>query len=198
MVKRVAKHIPLSKSVVEATLNYSVKFGEDFQFRKGGKLLGLGPINVITNGEKSNPNGWSVRAMFKPKGKAGLYTYHQNRLGKYGDTEISSTPVFTPGKYSNVSLYVKVNTPAKDSNGILELWVDGKRVSYRNNIQFRAEEGENTLINTFVFQTFHGGSTRSYAPRDSKGNFVTNYAWFDNIEIYEGKHITMTKNKKKD
>lgn len=191
----VNKHFRLNKGFEEATLNYSVKFSKDFQFKRGGKLLGLGPKMIISSGKESTPDGWSVRAMFKPKGRTGSYIYHQNRKGKWGDTKISDSIVFTKGKYSNVSLYVKVNKPASEKNGIMELWVDGKLVVYQDGIQYRAEDGEHTLINKFLFVTRHGGQRLSYAPRDSKGNFVTNHAYFNNIEIHEGKHITRAKKK---
>ncbi len=200
-----AKHFRLSKGVEEATLNYSVKFAEDFQFRRGGKMFGLAAMNVIRNHMANALDGWNVRVMFKPKvnvkwhrirneGKTAIYIYSQEDrpLGS-GNTTMSKEIVFTKGVYSNVSLYIKVNTPATASNGIVELWVDGKLAVARYDMQYRAVEGKHTLINKFIFSTFHGGKTPSFAPKDIDGNYITVHAWFKNIQVYEGKHITKEK-----
>lgn len=91
-----------------------------------------------------------------------------------GDTKIAKSPVFTLGEYCNVAQYIKVNSPAESHNGIYGLWVDGNLVVKHDDIQYRAVEGEHTRINKFLFVTSYGGQRLSYAPRDLKGNFVTN------------------------
>ena len=47
--KRVMRLIKLPIKLKEATLNYSVKFDENFNFVMGGKLHGLVPENIIKN-----------------------------------------------------------------------------------------------------------------------------------------------------
>ncbi len=187
--KRVVERFKLPEPLDEATLNYVVKFDKNFQFRKGGKIHGLSPIKKIAAGKKMQTDGWSARAIFRTGEKIGSYIYHQNKPGKWGDIVTSEDSVFTLGKYSNVSIYVKVNSPYNKSNGIYELWVDGELTASKYNIQYRAAPGDDTLINLFIFETFHGGQHPGFAPRDKDGNFTTNYAWFDDIEIYKGKHI---------
>ena len=194
----VIKNFDFPHGLEEATLNYLVKFSKDLQFRSGGKLMELGPKKHITGRAKNRPQSWSARATFKKDKKIASYIYHQNRLGKWGDTKTSKLPVFTPGKYNHVAIYVKINKPVTAYNGIYKLWVDGNLVVKHNDIQYRSMEGEDSLINKFLFTTFHGGHTSSYAPKDLKGNFITNYAWFDDIEIYRGKHITLANKNRKD
>jgi N-sulfoglucosamine sulfohydrolase len=83
--KRIVTHEFLPEPGREFTLNYDVRFDEDFQFVKGGKLLGLGPKRHITGGRPIVPGGWSARVTFKEGGAARLYTYHQDQPGQYGD-----------------------------------------------------------------------------------------------------------------
>ncbi len=187
--KLVFKQFRLSENLEEATLNYSVKFAEDFKFTKSGKLFGLVPKKKIVAGNKMRPYGWSARATFKKHGEIASYIYHQNKPKKYGDGMTSAEPVFTPGSYNDVAIYVKLNKPATSKNGVFEIWVDGKLIIQHEGIQYRSVEGPHTLINYFIFTTFHGGSSIGYAPKDKNGNFTTEYAWFDDIKIYKGKHI---------
>lgn len=187
--KLVFKQFRLSENLEEATLNYSVKFAEDFKFTKSGKLLGLVPKKKIVAGNKMRPYGWSARATFKKHGEIASYIYHQNKPKKFGDGITSAKPVFTPGSYNDVAIYVKLNKPAAAKNGVFEIWVDGKLIIQHEGIQYRSVEGPHTLVNYFIFTTFHGGSSIGYAPKDKQGGFTTEYAWFDDIEIYKGKHI---------
>lgn len=187
--ERVVRWIPLPYPLEEATLNFAVKFEKDFQFVRGGKLHGLGPEKPVTGGGEMHPEGWSTRIMFKGFGKVISYIYHQDKPGKWGDGSGTVVPVFTPGEYNYVSLYTKVNSPASSSNGIFEIWVDGELIVKNDSLQLRSVETESALINKFLFSTFHGGNKPSYAPQDSSGNYTTEVAWFDNFEVYEGKHI---------
>jgi len=187
--ERVVKRLPLSYPLEEATLNFAVKFEEDFQFVRGGKLHGLGPEKPVTGGDEMHPEGWSTRVMFKGFGKIISYIYHQNKPGKWGDGSGTVVPVFTPGEYNYVSLYTRVNSPASSSNGIFEIWVDGKLIIKHDSLQLRTIESKASLINNFLFSTFHGGNNPSYAPKDSSGNYTIEIAWFDNFAVYEGKYI---------
>lgn len=187
--KSVMRLLKLSKKVDEATLNYSVKFSDSFNFVIGGKLLGLVPDKKIAGGQTMQPDGWSARANFKKNGGVASYIYHQNKSKKWGDGITYSQPVFTPGAYNNVSIYLKLNKPADKNNGKFEIWVDGNLVIRHDTIQFRKEIGDHTLISAFYFSTFHGGSTEKYAPKNKDGAFTNEYAWFDDIYIYDGKKI---------
>jgi len=195
--KSVMRLFKLPYNLEEATLNYAVKFDEKFKFVKGGKLHGLVPENKIVGGRNMTLNGWSARANFKEDGKVASYIYYQNKPGKWGDGETSSSKIFTPGKYNDVAIYVKLNTPATSRNGVFEIWVDGNLIISHHSIKYRGTEEANTLISNFYFSTFHGGHSLKYAPTNNKGEFSNEYAWFDNFEVYKGKYIRFNKSKNK-
>ncbi len=192
--ERIVNSIKLPESYSEATLNYAVNFDEDFQFPRGGKLHGLGPINKITGGRAIEKDGWSARICFKKKGFITSYVYHQNMKGKYGDGKSSKNFYFKKGKYYQIAIYVKINTPASAANGEVSVYVNGEKVSSYKGLQLRAVDKKDSEINNFLFSTFHGGNTPDFAPKDKNGNYTTVYAWFDNFEIYKGLFIVGNKN----
>lgn len=188
--ERIARALSLPEPGLEFSLNYDVCFEPGFQFVKGGKLLGLGPEKRITGGRPIVPEGWSARVTFKDGGTIKLYTYHQDMKGQYGDRgEIVQPFQFEKGRYYSVSLHVRVNNPPESPNGFSRLYVDGKLIERHENLRLRGTGGENTLINDFLFSSFHGGHRPANAPRDADGNYTTVYATFDNISVYEGEHI---------
>mgnify|MGYP003641414997 FL=1 len=187
--KRVVKEFILEEPIREATLNYSIKFEKGFQFVKGGKLHGLGPVQKVTGGDPIRTNGWSARIMFNPNGKVASYLYHQKMSGTYGEGLHSTKPVFTPGRYNHVAIYVKLNNPYAAKNGKFELWVDGQKILAQDSIQFRGEPGDHTLINKVLFSTFHGGHMPEWAPKDKNGAYQNETAWFDDIYVYKGRYI---------
>jgi hypothetical protein len=88
-----------------------------------------------------------------------------------------------------VSLHVRVNDPPEASNGFSRLYVDGQMIEQHENLRLRGTGGDASLINKFMFSSFHGGHAPNWAPRDENGNYKTVYATFDNISVYEGEHI---------
>ena len=186
--ERVVKRFHLHHHYLEATLNYAVKFRDDFQFVISGKLHGLGPEHPVTGGGEMKPFAWSARINFHGS-EIQSYVYHQNKTGQWGDSRYSDKFNFIPGRYHDLAIYVRVNDPPGASNGAVEIYADGELIINHDSLQLRSVGGENTLISQFLFETFHGGNTPNFAPRDSLGNFTTEIAWFDNIEVYEGKYI---------
>lgn len=181
---RVVAHYPLARPVEAVALSYDVCFDKDFQWVKGGKLHGVGPSHPITGGGQRLPEGWSARIMFKEDGKCATYLYDQDLTKKWGRGNPSQEPVFTAGQWHHVVLEVKVNDPGQ-ANGWARILVDGKEVVYSPGIEYRGEGGDETLIQKFLFSTFHGGNTPAWAPVDSNGEPTTVYALFDNIEVKE-------------
>lgn len=182
---RVVARYPLRKAVTEATLSFDVRFGEDFQWVRGGKLHGLGPENPVTGGNAREPDRWSARIMFDGKGRSKSYLYEQSPSKKYGVGDTSSAPVFKKGVWQKVVIRMKVNTAGK-ADGQFSVLVDGKEVNNQSGVKFRAQDGKDTLISSMLFSTFHGGNSPSNAPKDDKGNFTTVYADFDNFRVTEG------------
>ncbi len=182
---RVTKIYNLSGKCSSATLSYDVRFDEDFQFVKGGKLHGLSPRKPVTGGQPRMPQGWSARVVFKNQGHAGSYIYDQNpnkrnRLVRYSDEQD-----FFPGCWHHVDLQVELNDPGI-ANGWTKVFVDGHLVRELAEANLRREGGPDSLIQRFLFSTFHGGGTPDWAPVDDQGNFTTVYALFDNFLIIEG------------
>ena len=188
--ERIVTHLPLPAPGNEYTLNYDVRFAEDFQFVKGGKLLGLGPRKHVTGGRPIVPEGWSTRVMFRTGGVPRLYTYHQDMQGQYGDGGTTVKPFrFEKGRYYSVSLHVRVNDDPDVANGFARLYVDGELIERHEELRLRGSMGEESLIDKFMFSSFHGGHTPEWAPKDADGNYTTVYATFDNIAVYEGEHV---------
>ncbi len=173
------------------TLCYDVLFPEGFQFVKGGKLHGLGPKNPVTGGKPTKAAGWSARVGFRPKGGISTYIYDQEKKIKYGITKTASAFSFKPGVYHSVSLHIKINSSSNVADGFVRLYVDGKRVVETEKVKMRSTNETESLVGTFLFSTFHGGSSIEYAPRSAKGLFSREHAHFDNIAVYEGECIRM-------
>ncbi len=176
---------------LEYTLNYDVKFESDFQFVRGGKLHGLSPKKPVTGGKEGRPDGWSARIMFRREGAMTNYDYHQNQPGKYGDRgePLVKSFRFQKERWTSVSIHVRINEDPSRATGFNDVYVDGKLIERHDNVQWRAVATKETLINYFLFSTFHGGHTRDWAPKDKEGNSVAVHALFDNIAVYPGKHV---------
>lgn len=188
--ERIVTHVFLPAPGPEFSLNYDVRFEPDFRFVLGGKLLGLGPTRHIAGGRPLAPTGWSARVTFKEEGAARLYTYHQDQPGQYGDRgEVLNPFTFTRGRYYAVSLHVRVNDPPQAANGFSRLYVDGVLVERHEGLRLRGTGGDETLINKFMFSSFHGGHMPEWAPRDADGNYATVHATFDNIAVYAGERV---------
>ncbi|MBK1856255.1 hypothetical protein JO972_14895 [Verrucomicrobiaceae bacterium 5K15] len=183
--ERITTNFPLSRKVTAATLSFDVCFENGFDFAKGGKLHGLGPVKPVTGGQPRKPNQWSARLMFRKGGAASTYIYDQHPTATYGIGERSPAPVFRPGRWHHVDLQVSLNHGAK-ANGLVHLFIDGKKVASSQNLRIRGLENDATLIHCFMFCTFHGGHTEAWSPRDTDGQPATVHALFDNIVVREG------------
>jgi hypothetical protein len=190
--ERIVTHLFLPEPGLEYSLNYNVRFDKDFQFVKGGKLLGLGPAKHITGGRPIVAEGWSARVTFKEGGAVRLYTYHQDMKGQYGDRGHLLLPfTFEKERFYSVSLHVRVNDNPEVANGFSRLYVDGKLVERHEELRLRGTDSEASLINKFMFSSFHGGHEPDWAPRNADGSYKTVYTTFDNIAVYEGEHVRL-------
>ena len=91
----------------------------------------------------------------------------------YGDDEYWGAEA-QPGQWHRVQHRVVLNTPGV-ANGILEAWLDGKKVLSDDTYLFR--NTANIGINLFYFSTFYGGNDSSWAPSQDQ------YVFFDNFRI---------------
>lgn len=185
--ERIVVNYGLPQPLLEATLNFDVKFEAGFQFVRGGKLHGFFPENGIAGGNPIEPDGWSTKLMWGSGGSVANYTYHQDMEGTFGEGGQSVVPFrFEPDRYHAMSYHVKVNDPPSSSNGFFHVYIDGKLVTRQDNLRLRAVGGENTTIYQVTFNTFHGGQSTSWAPKNPDGSYATVYALFDNFAVTKG------------
>jgi hypothetical protein len=182
---RVTCVFKLAGAADTATLSFDVRFDEGFQFVRGGKLHGLSPKIPVSGGQKRIPQGWSARISFLKDGYVGSYLYDQNPDKKWGIGGHSTEQVFFPGCWHHVDFQIHLNDPGQ-ANGWSRVFVDGHEVQKSTGVAYREIGGTDTLIQKFLFSTFHGGSTPDWAPVDDQGEFTTIHAWFDNFRVVEG------------
>ena len=82
-----------------------------------------------------------------------------------------------------MTIYLKLNSDEDESDGLVEVYVDGKKVVENRGVRFRGDDGRDTEISKLMFSTFHGGADRSWAPSEPV------FATFDNLEVRSGKAI---------
>ncbi len=184
--ERIVFRCPLPTKGLEYTLSYDVRFDKDFQFVRGGKLHGLGPEHVMSGGGGTAIDGWSARVVFHKEGGVGTYVYNQAQSGKYGLADWAEGFRFEPGRFHRIALYVRINSAADASDGIVRLYVDGRKLIERVGIRYRGVGGDQALITSMLFSTFHGGGDPTWAPKDKDGRYTTVYADFDNFEAVPG------------
>lgn len=181
----------LRGSYEELTLEYRVKFADNFRFTTSGKLPGLCGANDrlgcfrYTGGNKPNgDDGFSVRIVWlNDDGLMGTYVYHAGQAGEFGDIFVwrhgDGTDVHLErGVWHDLRLRVRLNDPGV-ANGQAEAWLDGERVSLATGLLFRdgSAAGRRITINEMYFNTFHGGRRPSDAPNQ------TQYAYYDDFQL---------------
>lgn len=166
-----------------AELEFDVKFCKGFDFVKGGKLHGLGPLKPITGGNKVTDTGWSARLMFTQGGGLMTYVYQQNMKGKYGDVKKADNFTFDTDVYYRIRMAVRLNSSPEKADGEVIVYVDGKKLITHDKIRFRNSLSAESEISTFLFNTFHGGHTKAWAPLENDGSYATECAYFDNFVV---------------
>lgn len=169
----------------QATLSFGVKFCDNFDFARGGKLHGLGSDKPVSGGNAVTDDRWSARLMWRRNGGLMTYIYHQNMKGKYGDTRVAADFRFTPGQYHLVEMNVMLNTQPDKADGLVKVSVDGMPLIEHKGLRFRSTDSTAGLIQTLMFSTFHGGSSPDWAPRNEDGSFKTDCAYFDDFQVTE-------------
>ena len=169
-----------------AELRYTLRFNQDFDFVKGGKLPGLcgGPENVSGGRPADGANGFSARLMWRRDGRGEAYVYHKNQPEKYGESfPFPEDFRFPPGKPVQVRIAVVMNTGGQ-RDGTLRVWTtlagQGERlVVERTDMEWRSAETFN--VDSLYFETFHGGNDSSWAPTRPC------YAEFSGFEVVKAK-----------
>jgi hypothetical protein len=166
-----------------AELSYTVRFGKDFDWVKGGKLPGFcgGPENVSGGRPADGTNGFSARLMWRKEGRGEAYLYHKNQPERYGD-EIDFPEDFRFPTDTDIRVRIRVtmNDPGKKNGSIRVLICHGedeeREVVKRDDLEWRSVDAFG--IDALYFESFHGGSDKSWAPSRPSfaefGDFVIN------------------------
>lgn len=182
--ERVLVNYRLPQKGLDYTLRFDVKFCHGFDFAKGGKLHGLGPMRPVGGGKPFDATQWSARLMFHRGGGLQTYLYHQDMEGRYGEAVTAKSFRFQPGKYYSIKYQVGLNNPPEERNGYVRVYVDDKEVIHQKGIRFRASAAPESLISTLLFNTFHGGHRPDWAPRNPNGSYAVDCAYYDNFAAY--------------
>lgn len=187
--------MPLGAAYDELFLSYRIRFDNDFDFVRGGKLPGL--CGGACNSGGSMPNGtdgWSARMMWRTNGSGGSpttgdsanivqYVYHPDQTAnggingddlKWDDTTPTDWKTFDSDTWYHLQHRVVMNTPGQH-DGIVQAWLDGEMVLDKRDIRFR--DISSIQIDTLYFSTFFGGSSSVWeATKDE-------HVYFDNFVI---------------
>jgi hypothetical protein len=149
----------------EIYFRYYLRFGSDWNPRRGGKLPGISGTygRAGWGGRPSNGrNGWSARGQFRGQrdGKTpiGFYCYHADMRGRYGSAWIwqrDRLGYLENNQWYCVEQYVRMNTPEKN-DGVLRGWVDGKLAFEKTDVRMRDVSGLN--IECIWINIYHGGT----------------------------------------
>ena len=171
--------VPLGDSYERVTLRYRIRFTEDFDFVKGGKLPGLIGGTGNTGGSiPDGTDGWSARMMWRTEGSIVQYVYHPDQPGGYGEdlpwSSDGESIQFERDRWYTLQHEITMNTPG-EYDGVIRTWLDGQPALTVTDMRFR--DVDTFAIDTLYFSTFFGGGSSSWAT--SKDEVV----WFDDFEV---------------
>jgi len=165
----------------EIYFRYYLRFGSDWNPRRGGKLPGIGGTygRAGWGGRPSDGrNGWSARGQFngqrEGKTPVGFYCYHADMRGRYGSAwiwEKDKLGTLENGRWYCIEQYVKMNTPGKN-DGVLRGWVDGTLAFEKTDVRMR--DIPDLKIECIWINVYHGGTWS--APSDD-------HLFIDNVVI---------------
>mmetsp|Transcript_32494 Transcript_32494/g.97785 ORF Transcript_32494/g.97785 Transcript_32494/m.97785 type:complete len:396 (-) Transcript_32494:68-1255(-) len=171
--------VPLGGSFKRATLSYRIKFGQGFNFVKGGKIPGLVGGDANTGGSSPDgTDGWSARMMWYRDGAINQYVYHPDYQDGYGEyfqwtDEGGNALHFEPDRWYALKHEIVMNTPGQN-DGVIRAWLDGQPALEVTTFRFR--DVDTFAIDTLYFSTFFGGGSSWATTRDE-------VVFFDDFEV---------------
>jgi len=178
---RIVTRLALERSTYSATLSFRVFFPQDFQWVKGGKLLGLGPVHPVSNGGLVTTDKWSARVMFRGEGNVSTYMYCLNKSSKWGRSKFSDFPMLYKGGWNEISFALSLFPGPIGSSS--KLTVNGFSV-YDSGLIFPFKnDGSRGLINTLLFDVFYGGNSSDWAPTTPEGLFSSSNIVIDDVVV---------------
>jgi len=144
-------------------LQFRIRYPEHFPAGIHGKQMGFSGGRGYDGGRgqeaREQGDGWSARMMFtaKPAGvEIGLYVYHADMTGKYGDPLRAEKFLISRGSWHAIRFVVTPQTSPAMADGRMEVWCDGERKIYREEIRF-ARTADGIGINRVRLELFPGG-----------------------------------------
>jgi hypothetical protein len=83
------------------------------------------------------------------------------------------------GRWYRLEMHLKTNSPHSSSNGLMEMWVDGKKVIELSNMKWLGDLDTTNDWREGHFTTWYGGNDQSWAAAQDQS------IYFDNIIISE-------------
>ena len=153
-----------------------MKFAEDFDFVKGGKLPGFCGGKFEPGKIPNGQDAFSSRIMWRQKGRLVSYVYHMNQKSIYGDdfqwTQTSGeNVVLIPGKWHKIQFTLKLNE-AEKTNGMIVARFDESEALNATQLKFRTSD--RLKIDKLCFNTFFGGNDQSWAPTKEQTLWIRN------------------------
>jgi hypothetical protein len=141
-------------------LSYRLRFKQNFDFVKGGKLPGLCGGTANTGGKiPDGKDGFSSRIMWRTDGEGEVYDYLPVSE-TWGTSLGRGYWKFDTGKWILLEMQITLNEVGKN-NGTTTIWINGKKVMKENNIVFR--KTDNLKLDGILFSTFFGGNDSSWS-----------------------------------
>jgi len=106
--------------------------------------------------------------MWRKEGRGQAYVYHMDQPSKYGDEfNFPEGFRFSAGVPVTIRLSVRINTPSK-KDGHIRIWTSSPGAAEqlqldKTGLCFR--QVENYAIDSILFNSFHGGIDKNWAPR---------------------------------
>ncbi len=187
----------LAREATHATIQYSIRFDKNFDWRWGGKM-GPGLVGVDTgvgiykptSGNGDRNIGWSARLMWHGRGDDGsrpfqgklgpipqgrdndVVTYLYSRYPKDGFSGYgwhTSVGSMLRDTWQTVKLEVKMNTVGKQ-DGVFKVWIDGALGYSATNFDWRSKE--NIRIQAIMWDIHRGGGTTPPSWVSSRDTYV--------------------------
>jgi len=157
-------------------LSYDLRFSDNFDFVKGGKLPGFYGGEGASGGDNPDgTDGFSTRFMWRRRGDGEIYAYLPTTTDEYGTSIGRGNWRFRRGVWHHLEQEVVLNRPNAD-DGRIRVWFDERLVLDQGGLRFRTVDS--LQLNGLFFSTFFGGNDRSWAtPRNVYVDFA-NFAVF--------------------
>ncbi len=156
---------------------YQLRFDDDFDWVKGGKLPGIVGGKLVTKSRPNGTDGWTIFIMWRGDGMGSAYVYHPDQVrDNLADHFRLDNFWFQKGVVQTLGIHAVMNTPG-EYDGIIRAWLDGQLVVEETDIRFRTIP--ELQADSLFAHTIFGGSTEDWAPTKDE------HIEFGDFKLYE-------------